>query len=117
MKPQIERLGAVAASDLQQVAETFRRQQGRLGSVALEQRIDDKRGAVLHEARVACVEFGLADAVEYRVAQSIIGGRAFCVGDRAGLDIAGDEVGEGAADINGNDVGHAVFLSFRGAGR
>ena len=114
MEAQIERLRAVAAADLQQVAKALGGEQRSLGADALQQRVDDERGAVLDEARLARVERSLADAVEDRFAQPIIGGRAFGVGDRAGLDIAGDEVGEGAADIDGDDIWHNVFLSFRG---
>ena len=104
MEAQIERLGAVAAADLQQVAEALGRQQRGLGADALQQRVDDQRGAMLDEARIARVDCGLADAVEDGLAQLIVGGRTLGVGDRAGLDIAGDEIGEGAADIDGDDV-------------
>ena len=85
------------------------RQQRGLGADALQQRVDDERGAVLDEARFARVERSLADAVEDRLAQPIIGGRALGVGDRAGLDVAGDKIGEGAADIDGDDVSHECF--------
>ena len=110
MKPKIEWLCPVAASDFEDVAETFGRQQGRLGSIALEQGIDHKRRAMLHESCVVCVKFGFADAVKYSVAQSTIRRRALCVGNCAKLDIARDEVGEGATNINCNNVGHAVSL-------
>ena len=110
MKPKIEWLCPVAASDFEDVAETSGRQQGRLGSIALEQGIDHKRRAVLHKSCVVCVKFGFADAVEYGVAHPTIRRRALCVGNCARLDIARDEVGEGAANINCNDVGHAVAL-------
>ena len=77
MEAQVERLGAVAAADFQQVAEALGRQQRGLGAGALQQRVDDKRGAVLDEARIARVDRGLADAVEDGVAQLIIGRRDF----------------------------------------
>ena len=110
MKPKIEWLCPVAASDFEDVAETFGRQQGRFGSIALEQGIDHKRRAMLHESCVVCVKFGFAYAVKYSVAQSIVGRGALGVGNCARLDIARDEVGEGAANINCNNVGHAVLF-------
>ena len=114
METQIERPGAIAAADLQQVTKALGGEQRGLGADALQQRVDDERRAMLDEARFARVDLRLADAVEDRLAQPIIGGRAFGVGDRAGLNVAGDKVGEGAADINGDDISHNIFLSFRG---
>ena len=92
----------------------LRGEQRGLGADALQQRVDDQRGAMLDEARLPRLELRLANAVEDRLAQAAIGGRAFGVGDRAGRDVAGDEVGEGAADIDGDDVSQNIFLSFRG---
>jgi hypothetical protein len=81
----------------------------------VQQRVDDQRGAVLDEICFARVDPGLADAIEDRLTEPIVGGRALGVGDRAGLDVAGDEVGEGAADINGNDVSQNISCLYVGA--
>ena len=106
VEAQVERLRAVAAANLQQVAEAARGQERGAGAAALQQRVDDKRGAVLDEARLARIKPCLADAVEDRLAQVPIGGRALGVGDRSAFDVAGDEVGEGPADVDGDDGGH-----------
>src|SRR5262249_54355670 len=64
--------------------------------------------------RGARIERGLADAIEDRRAQPIIGGRTLGVGDRAGGDIAGDQIGEGSADVDGDHEGHVERLSLLG---
>ena len=46
------------------------------------------------------------------LAQPIISCWAFGVGDRAGLNVAGDKVGEGAADIDRNNIGHVTSNPF-----
>jgi hypothetical protein len=55
MEAQIERPGAIAAADLQQVTEALCCEQRRLGADALKQRVDDERGAVLDEAPRASI--------------------------------------------------------------
>jgi hypothetical protein len=114
MEPQIERSRAVAAADLQQIAKALGREQRGLCANALKQRVDDERRAMLDKARLLRIESSLADAVEDRLTQPIIGGRALGVGHRAGFDFAGHKVSESAADIDGDDVSHNVFLSFLG---
>ena len=57
---QVERIGPVAARDLQHVAEALGGDQRGLGALALDQRVDDQRGAVIDEARrVAASSFTL----------------------------------------------------------
>ena len=107
MEAQIERLGAVAAADLQHVAKTARREQGGPRAGALQQRIDDERRAVLDRNGVARLEPRLTDAVEDRLVQPTVSGRALGVGDGARFDIACDEISESATDVDGDKVGHA----------
>ena len=61
---------------------------------------------MLDEGRIARIERSLADAVEHGLAQSTIGGRTLGVGGRAGIEVAGNEIGEGAPDIDGDDIWH-----------
>ena len=48
---QVERVGPVAARDLEHVAEARGGDQRRLGALALDQRIDDQRRAMIDEIR------------------------------------------------------------------
>ncbi len=107
MEAQIERLGPVAAADLQHVAKTARRQQRRPRAGALQQCVDHERGAMLDRDGVARLEPRLADAVEDRVVEPSVGGRALGIGDGARFDIASDEVSESATDVDGDQIGHA----------
>ena len=108
VKAQVERLRAVAAANLQDIAKSPRGQQRGLGARALQQRIDDERGAVLDRGRLARIETGLADAIEDRLIQMTVSRGTLGVGDCASLNIAGNKIGEGATDIDGDEVGHAA---------
>jgi hypothetical protein len=114
MEAQVERLGPIAASDLEDVAKALGGEQGGAGAGALQQRVDDERRAVLDESRAPRLELRLANAVENRLAQLPIRRRAFGVGDCAGFDIAGRKIGKGSADIDGDDIGHGGEISFGG---
>src|SRR5205823_12198451 len=103
MKAQVEWLRAVAAPDLQQVAEALGRQQRCLRPRALQQRVDNERGSMLDEACLARIQLGFADAVKDGVAQLTVGGGAFGVGNRTSFDIAGHEIGKGSADVDCDD--------------
>ena len=64
----------------------------------------------VYETRFASVKFSFANAFKDRVAQPAIGRRTFGVRDRAGCDVASHQIGEGAANIDGYDVGHLNSL-------
>src|SRR5262245_16779101 len=66
---------------------------------------------MVHEACAARVKLRLGEAVEHAVNQVAVGGRAFGIGDPMTIGIVGHKVGEGAADVDGNGIGH--FLASR----
>ena len=103
---QVEWIGPVAARDLQHVAEALGGDERGLGALALDQRVDDQRGAVIDEARGGRIEFYLAEAVEDADNQVFVGGRALGVDDPVVVVVIRDEVGKGAADIDGHGKGH-----------
>src|SRR4051812_15428402 len=65
---------------------------------------------MLDEVRLPRLKLSLADAVENRLAQLPVCRRTLRVGYRAGFDIAGRKVGKGAANIDGDDIGHGKGL-------
>ncbi len=103
---QIERIGPVAARDLEHVAEALGGEERGLGALALDQRVDHQRGAVVDEACGMGVELRLGEAVEHAVNQVAVGSRALGVGDPMGIGVVGHKIGEGAANVDGNGIGH-----------
>ena len=61
---------------------------------------------MLDEACLARIQLGFADAVKDGVAQLTVGGGAFGVGNRTGIDVAGHEIGKGPADVDCDDEWH-----------
>ncbi len=103
---QVERVGPVAARDFEHVAKARRRDEGRLGALALDQRIDDERGAVVDETRLVRRELHLVEAVEDAFDEISVGRRALGVGDAVVLVVVRNEISEGTADIDGDGKGH-----------
>src|SRR5262249_4176920 len=67
---------------------------------------------------VCCLrrELGLGEAIEHAFDQVAVGGRALRIGDGVAIMVVGDEIGEGAADIDGNGMGHwAIPAMSRGS--
>ena len=104
----VERVGAVAARELQRVAEALGRHQRRLRAGALQKRVDDQRRAVLDQQRAGEVDAGLGDAGHHPVDQVAIGGERLGVDDLAPFHVEGGDVGEGAPGIDGDDQGHGT---------
>ena len=106
----VERRRAVAAAQLQDVAEALGGDQGGPGPVALDIGIDDQRGAELDEVGVAQVDPGLGHAVHQALNQIAVGRQALRVADLAGIPVEGGQVREGAARIGGDDEAHLVLF-------
>src|SRR6185437_3660918 len=113
LEQEIIGLGAVAAADAVDVARALGHHQRRARAVALDGGVDRDRRAVNEGVgrvdRQMALGQGLADADREIVRR----GRGFRVMDRAGGKIEGDEIGEGAADIESNDKRHAKSLAGR----
>jgi len=112
---EIERIGAVAAPDLDQIAKSLGRHQSGLGTVALKQRVDDQRGAMADQRHIARRNFRLGEARQNAFDEIAVGSRTLGISDRAGLMIERNQIGKSAADIDGNGVRHSSPLYFYGA--
>ena len=103
-------MGPVLALDVQYVAETGGGDEGGPGAAALQHGIGGHGGAVYQEfdglSRGACFVDDLGDAADQSAAR-IVGGAAHLVEEKiARVDVEEDEVGEGAAGVDGNAHGH-----------
>ena len=103
---QVERIGPVAARDFEHVAKSGRGDEGRLGALALDQRIDDEGGAVVDETRLVRRQLHLVEAVEDPFDEISVGRRALGVSDAAAIVVVRDEISEGTADIDGDSKSH-----------
>ena len=103
---QIEWVGAVAARDLQHVAEAAGGDEGRAVAAALDDGVDHQRRTMVDEPRVRRRDAGLAHAFLDPVDEVVIGRRALGEQDAPRLVVEGDEVGKGAADVDGDNVCH-----------
>ena len=106
---QVEEIRAVAARDLQRVAEAFGGDQPDLDALALGQRIDDDRRAVGEEVDGRRIDAAFFENVEYPLLEIGRRGVGLCSPDRrlAGGQVGfkTDQIGEGAADIGCNADG------------
>ena len=105
----IKRIGSIAARDFENVTEARAGNQCRLGAAALDERIDDQRGAVVDKIGFTGDHFGLLKTIENSLHEIIVSGRALRVDHLLGFMIEGDEIGEGAADIDGDCVSHCTL--------
>ena len=101
---QVVHVGAEVAPDLENVAKTLRRQQGRVAELALEHRVGDEGGAVHEQGHVACVDARKLDSAfdrgDERTGGVAAAARHLGDGDLAGLLVQHRDVGEGAADVH-----------------
>ena len=106
---QIVEIGAVAACDLEHVAEALGGDQRGLRAGPLGDRVDHRGSAMDEVVHLLSVEARLLDGVEHTARE--IARRAERLGDaeRAGFLIEMDEVGEGPADI-GRKSAHRMLL-------
>ena len=103
-----ERVGAVAAGELQRVAKSLGRHQRRARAGSLQKRVDHQRRAVLGEHRPAEIDRGLVDACHHAIDQVAIGRQRLGIGDRPGLQVIGGDIGERPAGIDGDNQRHGV---------
>ena len=100
MKEQIVGFRAVAAADGINIARALGDEEGRLGALALDQRVDRLGGPVDDVAGPADFETTLVDTVEDTLGQVVGGCRALCLIEALGHLVKGHQVGEGAADVD-----------------
>lgn len=104
---------AVLVADHEHIAEALGDDQRGRRSLALDQRIGDHRGGVHDDAvHVAGLDAGLrqnrmhaAEAAQ----QVVMGGQRLVDGERA-VGLPQHDIGEGAADIDGQGIGHGFAL-------
>ena len=106
----IERIGAIAARDFQHVAEALRGHQRRMAAFALNDGVDNERGTVIDQPDIGRGHLGLTHAIGDAFDEIVVGRRTFGIEHTAGFMIEGHEIGEGAADIDGDDIGHTARL-------
>ena len=101
---QVVHVGAEVAPDFEDVAKTFRRQQGRVAELVLEHRVGDEGGAVHEQSHVVRIDSRKLDATLDRGDQRTRGvaaaTRYLGDGDLAGLLVQHRDIGEGAADVH-----------------
>ena len=78
---EVERVGAVGAGDLQHVAKALGGNQRGPGALALDQRIDDQRGAVIKQAGLPGPDPGILETLEDSFDEIAICGGALGVDD------------------------------------
>ena len=112
---EVEVVGAIAARDLERVAEALSGDQRRLHALALGDRVDDERGAVREEADVSARDAALRDHVEDAALE--VGRRRSGLRGQdllpAGLGVGRErhEVGERPTDVRRHAEGaHGAFL-------
>ena len=108
---EIERIRPVAPGDLEHVAEALRCDQRRARAVALDERVDHERRAVVDEFDVGRFEFHFCEALENAGSEVAVGRRALRVYDPVGRSVERHEIGERTADIDGHDVGQTSLPS------
>ena len=99
---QVVGVGAVDAADLVDVAETLRDQQRGPGAGPLQQRVDGDGGAVEEQVRVPKGDARPVDGVLDPFDQRAVGGERLAEAQLARRFVEGGEVGEGAADVDGD---------------
>ena len=102
MKEQIIGFRAVAAADDVDVAGAAGDDQSGLGALALDQRVDGDGRAVDQLVDRGSRQAALADAVENALRELMRRRQAFGLDEFLRLVVEADEVGKGAADVDGN---------------
>ena len=103
MEEQIVGFGAIAAADDVDVARAAGDDQSGFGALALDQRIDRDGRAVDQLVDGAGLDAALADAVENALGELVRRRQAFGLDEPARLVVEADKVGEGSADVDGDD--------------
>ena len=101
---QVVHVGSEVATDFEDVAKSFRRQQGRVAELVLEHCVGDEGGAVHEQSDVVRIDSRKLDATLDRGDQRTRGvaaaTRYLGDGDLAGLLVQHRDIGEGAADVH-----------------
>ena len=87
---EIKGVGPVAARDFKNVAKPFARYKCRLCALALNQRVDHQRRAVIDQRSFSRFDLRLVETVENSLDQIIVGGRTLRINDSMGFVIEGD---------------------------
>ena len=95
-------VGTIDAADLVDVAEAFRDQQGRLRAVALQQCVDGDRRTMKEEIGILRLDLGNLHGVLDATDELSVGRERLAEVKFACVFVEGCEVGEGAADVDGN---------------
>ena len=102
VEEQIIRIGPVHAADLVDVAEAFGRHQRGLGTGALEQRVDGDGRAVQKQMGYVEGDAGALDRRLDALDQRVMRRQRLAEEEPSGAFVEGGEIGEGAADIDGD---------------
>ena len=98
---EIEQSGAIAAGEFEDVPEAFGRDQSHGRTGALQQRINDKRRAVLEQRCVLERHLRLLEAIDDAIDRIVMRRQAFSVANLTVAGIKADQVGESAAGVDG----------------
>ena len=113
---QVVHVGAEVAPDFEDVAKSFRRQQGRLAELVLQHRVGDEGGAVHEQSHVICVGARELDSAfdrgDERAGGVAAAARHLGDGDLAGLLVQHRDIGEGAANIDTYSVDGLLVIHF-----
>src|SRR5204863_9394218 len=82
----------------------------RLGPRSLDKGVDAERRAMIDEIRGVRLEPHLVEAVENPGDEILVGGGSLGIGDAAPVMVIRHQIGESAADIDGNGIGHRGIL-------
>ncbi len=116
---EVERIGPVAACDLEDVAKSGARHQRRAHALALDvDRVDDEgRARGSRARRLPAASAALQEAVENPGAEAVVeSSGSSCREHVVGFVVEGDEVGERSADVDGDEVStfRSVSRAFSG---
>ena len=100
LEPQVVHVGAIAPSDLQDVAKALRCDERRAHAFALGDGVDDGGAAVHEEGHVARLDTREVDGVEHALGQVARRAQRLCRLEIAALLVKMNQVGEGPTDID-----------------
>ncbi len=102
---QVVGVGPVDAADLVDVAKAFGDQQRGVGAGALQQRVDGDGRAVQEQVGVLHIQPGAVQRVLDAVDEVCMRGQGLAEMQRAGALVERRQIGEGAADVDGDAQG------------
>ena len=100
LEPQVVHVGAIAPSDLQDVAKALRCDERRAHAFAFGDGVDDGGAAVNEEGYVARLDAGEIDGIEHALGQVARRAQRFLSLKAAAFFVEMNQVGEGSADID-----------------